>query len=110
VDLPLLSRSERGLPGGTTLPKLLAQQRGVLNNMDRPRLSDVQILQWAKKHHKLTGDWPTCQTGKIIGTDREIWMGVNLALSVGHRGLPGGSSLYQLLKKHGLKQYIMLLC
>jgi hypothetical protein len=33
----------------------------------------------------------------VVGAGGETWRGINLALGRGHRGMPGGSSLAQLL-------------
>jgi hypothetical protein len=37
----------RGLPGGSSLARLLAKQRGTRNPADLPRLTIKQILGWA---------------------------------------------------------------
>jgi hypothetical protein len=39
------------------------------------------------------------KSGPIAAEPEETWSGVNAALSVGQRGLPGGSSLAQLLER-----------
>jgi hypothetical protein len=39
-----LQQGRRGLPGGTTLPRLLAEHRGVANHLDRPALTVACIL------------------------------------------------------------------
>jgi hypothetical protein len=90
----------RGLTGGTTLARLLAQKLGVRNRSNLPVLTDEQILAWAEAHHRRTGAWPTKDSGKIGEADGETWNGVEQALKVGYRGHPGGSSLAQLLDKH----------
>jgi hypothetical protein len=90
----------RGLRGGQTLADLLYRQRGVLNRKTQPPLTIAQILIWAEAQHALFGAWPSKQTGPI-GNTGESWEIVNAALRLGLRGLPGGSSLSQLLKEHG---------
>ena len=90
----------RGLQGGRTLADLLFRQRGVLNRKTQPPLTIAQILTWADAQRVLFGAWPSKQTGPI-GNTGETWESVNAALRLGLRGLPGGSSLSQLLKKHG---------
>ena len=92
-----LKRGYRGLPGGTTLARLLWDRRGVRNKQRPPRLSAAQILRWADAHHRVTGNWPTHETGPIPDTPDETWLAVECALRDGVRGLPGGSSLAQLL-------------
>jgi hypothetical protein len=56
------------------------------------------ILAWATAHHRRTGEWPTDTSGPVEGAPGETWKAVNQALFQGLRGLPGGSSLYQLLR------------
>ncbi len=88
----------RGLPGGDSLARLLARRRGRLNRGDRPRLTVRQIIRWADAYHRRTGRWPVRETGPITDTSGETWVAVHNALSRGCRGLPGGSSLAQLLE------------
>jgi len=87
----------RGLPGGSSLAKLLADQRGVRNDKALPPLSPPQILAWADAHYQRTGAWPTTRSGPISETSGETWVAMEVALQQGHRGLPGGSSLAKLL-------------
>jgi hypothetical protein len=44
--------------------------------------------------------WPTVKSGSIKNAPGETWGNVNQALVTGLRGLPGGSSLAELLAKH----------
>ena len=100
-----LSRGNRGLPGESTLAKLLAEHRGVRNIHDLPPLSIQQILVWADEHRAVTGDWPRQASGRVSNTD-ETWTGINTALNRGRRGLPSGSSLPRLLTEHrGVKNH-----
>ena len=89
----------RGLPGGSSLARLLAEHRGVRNPMNLSPLTIEQILVWADAHKAAIGDWPNQHTGQVTGTD-ETWAGINDALRSGHRGLPGGSSLATFLADH----------
>jgi hypothetical protein len=86
----------RGLAAGSSLARLLAEQRGVRNRADLPRLTERQILAWADAHHLRTGRWPTRESGPVAATG-ETWQILNLALDHGLRGLPRGSSLARLL-------------
>ena len=95
-----LQRGSRGLPGGSSLARLLAEHRGVRNIHDLPNLTVKQILQWADKHYRRTGRWPNQGSGKVTGAAGETWSGINASLHVGRRGLPGGSSLAKLLAEH----------
>jgi hypothetical protein len=98
VDLSL-QRGRRGLPGGASLAKLLAKQRGTRNHLTLPILTESKILAWADSHHKRTGQWPGLKAGQIDDAE-ETWSKVNTALTEGLRGLPGGSSLTKLLEIH----------
>ena len=93
-----LKQGHRGLPGGSSLPRLLARERGV-RNCPPPRLTVSQILAWADAHHKRTGRWPTSVSGPVEDVPGETWGKINVTLRYGHRGLPGGSSLARLLEK-----------
>jgi hypothetical protein len=95
-----LSHGERGMPRGSSLPRLLAEHRGRrFRDTARP-LTEGQILTWADEHHDRTGEWPSESSGPIPGATGETWHAVQGALRSGHRGLPGGSSLARLLAEH----------
>jgi hypothetical protein len=91
-----LRDGRRGLPGGYSLAKLLAERRGVRIPRHFPPLSLDRILKWAKKHRRATGEWPTKRSGLIPGTDGDTWSMIDRALHTGRRGLPRGLSLAQL--------------
>jgi len=95
-----LARGDRGLPGGSSLAKLLAEHRGTRNPADLPRVTIERVLAWADAHRAATGRWPSSLSGPVADGSEETWAVVNTALSQGHRGLPGGSSLARLLAKH----------
>jgi hypothetical protein len=95
-----LARGDRGLPGGSSLARLLAEHRGARNPKDLPHLTIEQILTWADAHRAATGRWPSSQSGLVPEGSAETWAVVNRALSKGFRGLPGGSSLARLLAEH----------
>jgi hypothetical protein len=92
-----LRRGGRGLPGGSSLPRLLAEARGVPNSSSLPPLTKGQIIAWAKAHRRRTGEWPRYDAGPVEDAPGETWSAVNVALTKGLRGLPGGSSLARLL-------------
>jgi hypothetical protein len=95
-----LHAGARGLPGGTTLAKLLAEQRGARNHRDLPPLSEVQILAWADAWHIRTGRWPGPDLRQAIPeAPGEKWNCIDVALHTGGRGLPGGDSLARLLAR-----------
>ncbi|HZU39320.1 MAG TPA: hypothetical protein VFA18_25565, partial [Gemmataceae bacterium] len=91
----------RGLPGGSSLARLLAEHRGVRNKKDLPRLTVQQILAWADAHYRRTGDWPTARSGPVADAPGETWGAIDMALYRASRGLPGGTSLCRLLEEHG---------
>jgi hypothetical protein len=96
-----LCHGKRCLPGGETLTRLLARERGAADGRLRPLLRPEQILAWADAHRRRTGAWPGVLSGPILEASGENWRAVNLALYRGHRGLPGGDSLAQLLDRNG---------
>ncbi len=95
-----LQTGGRGLRGSITLPRLLEKHRGV--RPYRSALTEQQILDWAKIHFKERGEWPSIESGDVIGAPSETWTTINAALTGGRRGLKRGSSLVRLFKKHGI--------
>jgi hypothetical protein len=59
-----------------------------------------QILDWADRFGARHGSWPNSGDGRISYDLSLTWNGVNEALRQGYRGLPGGSSMAQLLAEH----------
>lgn len=98
-----LSSGGRGLPGGSSLAKLLEQRRGRKHLLHLPKFTEQQILRWADDHHRRTGEWPTIRAGTVSAAPAETWEAVNEALRRGTRGMPGGSSLPRLLVSSGRK-------
>lgn len=92
----------RGLPGGSSLAKLLSEKRGIRNRGSLPRLEQRKILAWARSHCQRTGRWPTGYSGPIPDAPGETWRAVEMALFQGLRGLPGGITLSQFLCRNGL--------
>lgn len=95
-----LEHGYRGLPGGSSLARLLAKHRGVRNPQALPELTARQILAWADAFRARHGHWPYVRSGPIEDAPGETWLAVEGALRNGCRGLPGGSSLHRLIKKH----------
>jgi hypothetical protein len=98
IDKALANRS-RGIRTRSSLAELLARRRGRRHKGALPALTVARILAWAEAHHLLFGTWPTTHTGPV-GTTGETWLAIDQALRSGMRGLPGGASLFRLLKKH----------
>src|SRR4051794_22292778 len=69
--------------------------------MPRPPLTIADILAWADAHKARHGEWPKMKDGANealpLGTN---WRQVDNALRLGLRGLPGGSSIAQLLAEY----------
>jgi len=96
IDLALL-KGRRGLPEGSSLPRLLAESRPVRNVHTLPRLTIEQVVAWADAYHAKTGRWPRAGSGRVDGAPGETWSAVESALYQGLRDLPGGMTLAQLL-------------
>src|SRR5262249_822458 len=95
-----LTIGSRGLPGGSSLAALLTQHRGKRNHHKLPDLTIGQILVWADAYHTRTGAWPKVKSGAVADAPGETWNGIEHALRNGNRGLPGGSTLAELLYSH----------
>jgi superfamily II DNA or RNA helicase len=96
-----LRKGFRGLPGGSSVSKLV-KQCGLGRD-----LAEETIVGWVRSHHERTGKAPTAESGAVLDTQGEpigeSWRAINMALRRGLRGLPGGSSLSTLIKTSGLK-------
>src|SRR5665213_1127126 len=95
-----LRNGDRGMKAGSSLARLLAQRRGRRNRQVLPPYTVREILEWADAHHMRTGTWPTYRSGPIAEAPGETWKAVHAALYSGGRGLPGLSSLAQVLAAH----------
>jgi hypothetical protein len=95
-----LRNGHRGLPGGSSLAKLLAEKRGVRDPSDLPPLDEASILAWADAHHESSGQWPRRNSGAVLDAPPETWSRIDTVLIEGGRGLSGGSSLARLIKEH----------
>jgi hypothetical protein len=89
----------RGLPGGSSLSLLLDGQFPV-RSLHPPPLRVGEILHWARAYHREHGKLPTIKSPARAGDSEVTWGAVHQALLQGYRGLPGGSSLSKLLRKH----------
>jgi hypothetical protein len=88
----------RGLPRGSTLARLLAEERQLTPRGPIIRLSVEQVLSWADAHHAATGTWPLQSSGPVRDAPLPIaWRVVDAALRKGRHDLPAGSSLARLL-------------
>jgi hypothetical protein len=91
----------RGLPGGSSLARLLAEHRGARNLGALPPLTEEQILVWADAWHTRTGEWPHTDCSEDVPeAPGECWNNIDQSLRDGSRGLPGSDSLARLLARH----------
>jgi hypothetical protein len=96
-----LVRGNRGLAGGSSLARLLAERRGTRNKAQAPRLREEQVLLWADRHRRRTGRWPNAAAGPVPEAPGENWRALASALWAGNRGLHGGDTLARFLRRHG---------
>jgi hypothetical protein len=92
-----LTRGRFGLPGGSSLSRLLLEHRGPVTRVRVPDLTIEEVLAWADANHAAHGRWPDRKSGKVAGSPKHSWSGINVLLKVGGKGLPGGYSLIRLL-------------
>jgi hypothetical protein len=90
----------RGLPGGSSLARLLAQRRGYRNRKAPPSITVSDVLKWADRHKERTGVWPKAYSGPIADAPGETWHNIQNALQRGTRGFPRGLTIKQLLALH----------
>jgi hypothetical protein len=94
-----LRHGARGLPGGSTLAKLIIQSR--VRRVAATPLTVARILRMAYDHWHIMNRWPEVNDEPIAGHPGETWSAINTALEQGTRGLPGGVSLAELLRARG---------
>lgn len=89
----------RGLPGGSSLSKLKKKHFDI---KEKERLTEGMIVKAIEKYYDQNGRYPSKGDGDASEyfKDNETWRGINACLKQGNRGLPGGSSLSKLKKKH----------
>jgi len=100
-----LRKGFRGLLPDSSLATLLQDRRGVINIRNQPKFTVETILLWADHHLARHGDYPSSKDVTIDLAPTETWVAVQSALCTGCRGLPGGSSLAQLLHEHRGKRH-----
>ena len=93
-----LSEGRRGLPGGSSIARILVTEFGIRNRGLLPNLTEEQIIRWAKLHKKRTGEWPKYRSGSVPGVPEVKWDLIDRDLKDGLRGLPGGTTLRGLLE------------
>src|SRR4030095_441305 len=94
-----LVEGRRGLPGGETVAHFVARQRNLRSKVTLPKLTERQILAWVSAFHRQYGYWPTRKAGLIPQSHGETWCAIDNGLKQGGRGLRGGSTLSQLIRR-----------
>jgi hypothetical protein len=94
-----LRAGRRGLPGGSSLGRLLKERRGARNHANPTRMTPKQVLAWADAHFARDKAWPTRKSGYIEEEPSETWAAVDAAFVAGTRGLAGYGSLARLLAR-----------
>jgi len=96
-----LRKGRNGLPGGTTLERLIVEHRGPEARNRPAPLTLEQVRAWVEAHRAATGKWPTTESGPVRDAPHEeTWSAINTALNRGQRGLPSGLSLARLRPDH----------
>jgi hypothetical protein len=86
INNALLS-GNRGLPKGSSLPLLLAEQRGKRHVKLLPDLNIMQINGWVLTYYARTGRLPRVKDGTIPEAPDESWSIIDNAFRYGRRGL-----------------------
>ncbi len=82
------------LRGGSCLARFLAKERTLRR---RSPITEKQILFWADAFHERKGRWPRAGACSIPESPGDTWAHMDRALRKGSRGLPGGTTLDELL-------------
>jgi len=83
-----LTRGGHGLPGGSSISRLLVERRAIRHRFHPPNLTIPQILAWAEAFLARTGQWPEPRSGPIPEAPGESWRIIEGALRTSGRGLP----------------------
>src|SRR5882672_7435911 len=66
---------------------------------NRPKLTEDQIVEWAKTHFQRFGRYPSGVSGPVIDASGENWQNIEAALRKGLRGLSGGDTVSRFLRR-----------
>jgi hypothetical protein len=94
-----LKNGLRDRPERSSLTQFLKEKYDYDNVMRRKGFDIDEILAWADAWRERTGEFPNAQSGPIPEAPGETWAKVDGALRRSGRGLPGGSTLAQLLRE-----------
>jgi len=96
-----LKNGNRGLPGGTTLARFIAETWRVRNRSSPLVEFDLaDVLRWCDYHFARTGAWPHVDSGAVAAAPGETWGAINHALSRAVRYMGEPTSLARLLAAH----------
>ena len=102
-----LRDGSRGLPRGSSLADELEIAGHKKNQHKQADITVEQIEEAAVQFHGNTGKWPSCYTKEriLVGPLKDTtWGTIQSILYKGGRGLPGGSSLADVLQNAGHKK------
>lgn len=100
-----LTTGERGLPGRSSLPKLLMAHRAEAYALARKPLLRDDLLDWIAAHHELTGALPDADSGPVLDEPGEAWRAIDASLRHGTRRTGGRSSLESFIASHYREPY-----
>lgn len=95
-----LRNGSRGLPGGSSLRRLLAERFGVRNPARLPTLSEREILTWCDAYRRRTGRWPRPTPEPVPESPGDTWRTINQAMRFSRRGVTANLGLREFLVKH----------
>ena len=92
----------RGLPGNSSLSKLLGERFGIVNKTNTKQYTEKKIKQWIKRYIKDHGVFPIYESGLVEYAEPDgfipiHWAAINTILRTGGRGLLGNKSLKKLM-------------
>lgn len=104
----LLCDGGRGLPGGSSLAKLINTKHNHVHDKNKAPVTEDFIVERAKEFFAKNDRYPRIKEGPVEGGHPgDTWNGYDRALYEGLRGLPGGTSLFELLSTRlGAKNHL----
>jgi hypothetical protein len=88
-----LIKGNRGLLGGSSLAKLLEENRNVSNKSNLRQFSETEVRQWIDEFTEIEKEFPTKTSGRIKGEVDLEWNDIDRFFNQGVRGLPKIGSL-----------------
>jgi hypothetical protein len=89
-----------GLPGGSTLARLLRSRRKAKDpRLTMPDLDLKKVLEWVDAHWSRTGQWPHRDGGAVAECPSIAWATIDRRLKQGRLSLPKGTTLSKWLRE-----------